>query len=391
MFRTLSVSTRSTTRSLIGSNQLTRNALAKTHSGRVVKPVAKLNPRPSGARKARKARKASKPRLVVAKPVQRFVFDSVGVLPMGTVAVADWVQSADPDPLSIWRSNLASREYSPDISASSSPRSEVSDLTEFVWERDDTPNIEAVVLAEPIPERPVPVEPVAVEPVPVEPVPVEPVPEQSAPAEAKPTLILPKWGEAFDLLGNRGIARPVPGGKGNDFTVNRNQLLLCGVRSGANASKVAIAGRTEKSPWLIYLPQYGPTTAILLQNALAQEILAMKPMVARPDLGADYETMLRIWFAISDHTPTRPPTPVSPLADDDVVMDEAVPEVAEPVQCEPDSPSRSDSPSTVYFTDGEDCDRDMTLPSPNASDETDYAAMLAAPYEQPEWVYSHEA
>ena len=381
MFRTLSVSTRSTT----------RNALAKTHSGRVVKPVAKLNPRPSGARKARKARKASKPRLVVAKPVQRFVFDSVGVLPMGTVA----------DPLSIWRSNLASREYSPDISASSSPRSEVSDLTEFVWERDDTPNIEAVVLAEPIPERPVPVEPVAVEPVPVEPgsadwnqsatVPVEPVPEQSAPAEAKPTLILPKWGEAFDLLGNRGIARPVPGGKGNDFTVNRNQLLLCGVRSGANASKVAIAGRTEKSPWLIYLPQYGPTTAILLQNALAQEILAMKPMVARPDLGADYETMLRIWFAISDHTPTRPATPVSPLADDDVVMDEAVPEVAEPVQYEPGSPSRSDSPSTVYFTDGEDCDRDMTLPSPNASDETDYAAMLAAPYEQPEWVYSHEA
>ena len=381
MFRTLSVSTRSTT----------RNALAKTHSGRVVKPVAKLNPRPSGARKARKARKASKPRLVVAKPVQRFVFDSVGVLPMGTVA----------DPLSIWRSNLASREYSPDISASSSPRSEVSDLTEFVWERDDTPNIEAVVLAEPIPERPVPVETVAVEPVPVESgsadwnqsatVPVEPVPEQSAPAEAKPTLILPKWGEAFDLLGNRGIARPVPGGKGNDFTVNRNQLLLCGVRSGANASKVAIAGRTEKSPWLIYLPQYGPTTAILLQNALAQEILAMKPMVARPDLGANYETMLRIWFAISDHTPTRPATPVSPLADDDVVMDEAVPEVAEPVQCEPDSPSRSDSPSTVYFTDGEDCDRDMTLPSPNASDETDYAAMLAAPYEQPEWVYSHEA
>ena len=97
MFRTLSVSTSSTT----------RNALAKTHSGRVVKPVAKLNPRPSGARKAskaRKAHKARKPRLV-AKPSQRFVFVSVGVLPMGTVA----------DPLSIWRLNFATGKYPPDI------------------------------------------------------------------------------------------------------------------------------------------------------------------------------------------------------------------------------------------------------------------------------------
>ena len=142
----------------------------------------------------------------------------------------------------------------------------VSDLAEFVWERKDTPVIEAVVLVEPVPEQPVPVEPVPVEPVPVE-------PEQApAPEEAKSTLILSKWGEEFDLLGNRGIARPVPGGTGNDLTAKENQLLLCSVLSGANASKVAIAGRKENSPWLIYLPQYGPTKALLLRNSLAQEI-----------------------------------------------------------------------------------------------------------------------
>ena len=94
-------------------------------------------------------------------------------------------------------------------------------------------------------------------------------------------------------------------------------------------------------------------------------------MVARLDLGADYETMLSIWFAISDHTPTRPVTPVLALADDDVVMAE--------VMAEPSSPSLSKSPSTVYFTNCEDCDCDMPLPSPDVTSEDDYASMLAGP------------
>ena len=362
MFRTLSVSTRS----------MTNNTHTTTRSGRVVKPSTRLNPPYSEVcktRKVRKVRKAPKARKV--EPSERFVFDSVGVLPIGTIA----------DPLSIWRLNFAAREYSPDVSASSSPLSVMSGMTEIVHEREPT---ELVWEREPTPYG----ELVA----PVEPVPVEP---EQAPAPVS-ALVLPKWGESVDLLGNRGVTRPASAGVGTEFDVKHNQLLLCGVSNGVEDSKAALAGRKEGSIWTFHLPQYGPNVVLMLRDKLAQEIVNAYP-VARPDLGADGETMLLIWRAISDLTPTRPNSPVLPIAGDDAVMADVEPEVAEPpfpIQSEnasspynsgdEDCDRDSESASTLYSTDGEDCDRTMALPSPVGAPHVDR-------YEHPAWVYSRRS